>query len=256
MRPAATHPFLDHPHPLAFAHRGAAGPAEENTMPAIERAVALGYVYIETDVQATRDGVAVLFHDETLERLLRVPGRVRDLTWDELRNLRMPSGASVARLDDVMRAFPDRRFNLDAKTDAAVEPMARTIADLDACDRVCVGSFSAERTARLRELLGGRLCWSPARGGIARLWLAGWGLPMPNLRFHAAQIPPEHRGIPLTTRRVLRAAHRRGIQVHVWTIDAPDEMERLLDLGVDGLMTDRPEVLKDVLVRRGQWGGD
>jgi glycerophosphoryl diester phosphodiesterase len=253
---AARFAFLDHPLPLAFAHRGGALEREENTLPAFAHAVALGYRFLETDVQTSRDGVAVIFHDDTLARIFGRPERMAELTWPELARLRTPGGAAPMRLEDLLEAFPDARINLDPKTDAAVEPMAEAIRRCAALDRVCVGSFDAGRTDRLRRLLGERLCWSPSHAGVARLWLAGWGLPLPAGEYPVVQVPPSFHGIPVVTRRFVAAAHARGVQVHVWTVDDTAAMERYLDLGVDGLMTDRPSLLRQVLERRGQWTGD
>jgi glycerophosphoryl diester phosphodiesterase len=252
MRP---HPFLDHPLPIAFAHRGGALEVEENTMPAFAHAAALGFTHVETDVQATADGVAVIFHDDTLERMAGRPERIDRLTWAELGRVRLKGGGEVPRLDAVLDAFPGLFLNLEAKSDAAVEPMAQAIRAAGALDRICVGSFSGARTARLRALLGEGLAWSPAHAGVARLWLAGWGLPLTGPRFPAVQVPVSFRGIPVVTHRFVAAAHRRGVQVHVWTVDEAAEMERLVDLGVDGLMSDRPTLLREVLARRGLWRG-
>ena len=245
------HPFLDHPRPIAFAHRGGALEVEENTMAAFAHAVALGYSHVETDVQATRDGVAVIFHDDDLERMTGERGRLAELTWDELSRRRTRGGERIPRLDEVLAAWPGLRINLEAKADAAVAPMAAAIARAGALDRVCVGSFEARRTARLRSLLGPGLLWSPAHAGVLSLWLRGWGLPAPRPDFGAVQVPTQYKGIPLVTPRFVRAAHAAGVQVHVWTVDEAAEMRRLLDLGVDGLMSDRPTLLKEVIAGRG-----
>ena len=247
--------FLDHPRPLAFAHRGGALEAEENTMPAFENAARLGYRYIETDVQASRDGVVVIFHDDTLERLTGAPGRVAERDWSELAQLRTRDGAGLVRLDETLETFPDIRFNIEPKSDASVEPLAELIRRMDAVDRICVGSFDQRRTDRVRTALGPHLCWSPSFAGVAAVWLAGWGLPMPAPKAPALQVPTTYHGINVVTPRTIRAAHARGVQVHVWTVDEAAEMERLLDMGVDGLMTDRPTLLREVLERRGAWTG-
>ncbi len=246
------HPFLDHPTPIAFAHRGGSLEVEENTMAAFAHAVGLGYSHIETDVQATRDGVAVIFHDDTLERMTGEAVAIADLTWADLSARRTRGGEPIPRLDELLAAWPGLNVNLEAKADAAVEPMAEAIRRADALPRVCVGSFEAGRTARLRALLGPDLCWSPAHAGVFGLWLRGWGLPGRRPDFPAVQVPVRHRGIPLVTRAFVRAAHRHGVQVHVWTVDDEAEMEVLLDLGVDGLMSDRPTLLKSVIER---WRG-
>jgi glycerophosphoryl diester phosphodiesterase len=118
-----------------------------------------------------------------------------------------------------------------------------------------VGAFDEAHTRRLCEILGPDLCWSPAHAGVFRLWLAGWHLPVEVPEFPCVQVPLRFRGIPLVTRGFVKAAHARGVQVHVWTVDDEAEMVRLLDIGVDALMTDRPALLRQVLERRGEWHG-
>lgn len=248
-----THPFLDHPSPIAFAHRGGSLEAEENTMAAFAHAAALGFSHVETDVQATRDGAAVIFHDDTLERMTGEAVRVDALTWGELKGRRTRGGNAIPRLDEVLEALPDLCLNLEAKADAAVAPMTEAIRRAGALHRVCVGSFSARRTAEAVRRLGPDLLWSPAQAGVLSLWLRGWGLPAARPGFAVVQVPPSHKGIPVVTRRFVRAAHSAGVQVHVWTVDEAAEMERLLDLGVDGLMSDRPSVLREVMAARRPW---
>ena len=249
------HPFLDHPRPIPFAHRGGALEAEENTMEAFERAVALGYTHIETDVQVTRDGVAVIFHDDTLERMTGDAMRVDALDWADLARLRTKGGAAIPRVEEVLEAFPHGFFNLEAKSGAAVAPLAQVIGRAGALARVCVGAFDPAHTARLRGLLGPGLCWSPAHRGVARIWAAGWGLPTGRPAFPVIQVPPRYRGIPVVTRRVVAAARARGVQVHVWTVDDAREIAHLIGLGVDGIMSDRPTLLRDLLRARGLWRG-
>ncbi len=247
--------LFDHPRPLAIAHRGGALEGDENTHAAFAHARSLGYCFIETDVQATRDGVAVIHHDDTLERSCGAPDRIADLGWSELSRRRTRAGNPIPRLDDTLAAFPQMRFILEAKSDAAPGPMAEAIARTNALPRICVGAFSARRTEALRAALGPGLAWSPAHAGVARVWLAGWGLPIRPPACTALQVPERFRGIPVATARLLRAAHAHGLQIHVWTVNDRAGMTRLLDLGIDGLMTDRPTLLRDVLRSRGQWTG-
>jgi glycerophosphoryl diester phosphodiesterase len=223
-------------------------------MAAFEAAVRLGYRYLETDVHVTADGVLVAFHDDTLDRASDGTGRISELPWAEVSRARV-DGETIPLLEDLLAAFPGARVNIDPKEDSAVEPLAEVIRRTGAVDRLCVGSFSDRRLARIRRLVGRRLCTSLGPGGVARLRLASIGAPVGPLPAPCAQVPVRARGIGLVDRRFLTAAHRRGMQVHVWTIDDEGEMERLLDLGVDGLMTDRPGVLKKVLERRGHWHG-
>ena len=244
--------FLRSDLPLAFAHRGGALEAPENTMAAFSHAVDLGYRYIETDIQATRDGVAVVFHDDDLTRLTGRPEAVADLSWDDLKHVRV-AGEPIPRLDDLLAAWPDLRVNLEPKSDPAVEPMAQAILAAGARERVCVGCFQESRVRQLRALLGPALCWSPGPFGVFRIWATGYGLPLGAPDCGALQVPTHFRGVPVVTRRLIAAAHARGIQVHVWTVDERADMERLLDAGIDGLMTDRPTLLREVLQARGLW---
>ncbi len=244
--------YLDHPGPLAFAHRGGAADSPENTMVSFESALRLGYRYLETDVRTTSDGILLTFHDEVLDRVTNLTGRVCDLPWSEVSKARI-DGQPIPRLAEVLAAWPDARVNIDAKTDEAVAPLAAVIDQAKAHDRVCVAAFSDVRLRRFRLLTGGTVCTAMGPRMIARLKGAGYRAPTWPFAAGCVQVPLYHGRIRVVDRRFVAAAHRRGIHVHVWTIDEPDEMDRLLDLGVDGIMTDRPTVLRDVLERRGQW---
>jgi glycerophosphoryl diester phosphodiesterase len=245
---AARHPFLDWPGPIAFAHRGGAAEAPENTMRAFAAAIELGYRYLETDVQVTADGVVVVFHDEDLQRLCGRPERVSDLPAAELAELRIAGTEPIPTLAELLREWPEVRLNIDCKSVAAIAPLAAAVRDHDAFDRVCLSSFSDRRLGALRRRLGSGLCTSAGTLELAAVKLLGigWGSL-------AAQVPVRQWGVTVTTARFVRRCHRRGLDVHVWTIDDPAEMHRLLDLGVDGILTDRPTVLRDVLVERGTW---
>ena len=245
--------FLDHPGPIPFAHRGGAGDWPENTMPAFEGAVALGYRYLETDVHLTRDGVLCAFHDDRLDRVTDRIGTLAELPWSEVSQARVDGREPIPLLEDLLGAWPEVRLNIDPKHDDAVDALAAVLRRTDAVERVCIGAFSDRRLSRLRALLGPRLCTSLGPGGVARLRAASFGAPSGRLPGRCVQVPPSTRGVVLVDRRFVDAAHRRDLKVHVWTIDDPAEMERLLDLGVDGLMTDRPAVLKQVLIDRDQW---
>jgi glycerophosphoryl diester phosphodiesterase len=248
-------PYLDSPVPLAFAHRGGAADGDENTAEAFARAIALGYRYVETDVHATADGVPVVFHDAALDRLTGAAGRVADLRWADLATLRIGGAGAVPRLDEVLAAWPGVRFNIDVKADAAVEPTVGVVRRAAAEDRVLLASFSDARLARVRALAGPRVATSLGRGEVTRLWISsrlGTPLRLPASAV-AAQVPPRHGRVRIVDRRFVARAHRLGLHVHVWTIDDPAQLGRLLDLGVDGIMTDRPAVLREVYAARGLW---
>jgi glycerophosphoryl diester phosphodiesterase len=243
------HPYLDWPGPIAFAHRGGASVNPENTMPAFEHAVALGYTYLETDVHATADGVLVAFHDPDLSRTCGRPGTIGVLPWREVAAARVDGREPIPLLEDLIGAFPAARFNIDCKSDAAVQPLVDAVRRLDCLERICIGSFSDRRLRRIRAALGTGLCSSFGPAQVASLVSSGrvpWG-------GQVAQVPVRMGRVTVVSPRTVAAAHRRGLHVHVWTIDEPDEMHRLLDLGVDGIMTDRPQRLKDVLAARGAW---
>jgi glycerophosphoryl diester phosphodiesterase len=218
-------------------------------MPAFEHAVRLGYRYLETDVHVTADGVLVAFHDDDLARTCGRPGRISALPWAEVSRARVDGTEPIPRLRDLLDSFPEARVNIDCKSDAAVEPLAAEIDRLGALDRVCLASFSDRRIRALRRRLGARACTSMATRELAVLWASGVN-PSPAL---AAQVPVRHGRVVVVTARFVRRAHRRRVPVHVWTVDDADAMHRLLDLGVDGLITDRPAVLRDVFRQRGIW---
>ncbi|MEM9518591.1 MAG: glycerophosphodiester phosphodiesterase [Actinomycetota bacterium] len=244
------HPYLPASPPVGFAHRGGAGVYPENTMRAFQHAVDLGFRYLETDVHLTRDGVLVAFHDSELDRVTDRTGRIEDLTWDEVAEARVAGVDPVPRFEELVAAFPDVRINIDPKANRSVEALATAIRDLSLQERVCVTAFSRRRTRRVKALVGPALC----TGGGALATLAvmfGLGRRMFARDVDVLQVPPRVGPIPVVGRRFVTTAHRWGLQVHVWTIDEPEEMERLLDLGVDGIMTDQPAVLLEVFAGRG-----
>ncbi len=249
-------PYLDCPGGNAIAHRGGSLEAEENTLPAFAHAVALGYTHVELDVHATRDGVVVVHHDPTLARMTGDPRAIADLDWVELRAIRTHGGAEIPRLDALLEEHPGLFVNIEAKSDQVVAPLASLIRRMDVLERIGTGSFQRTRTDGLRALLGEGLCWSPAHASVLGLWLCGWGLPVPLAGFPMVQVPERYKGIPVVTPRFLRAAHRAGIAVQVWTVNDAGSMVRLLDMGVDGLMTDRPALLRKILEGRGEWRGN
>lgn len=245
---------------LALAHRGGAYHPEieglENTLAAFKHAVALGYDYLETDVHVTRDGVLLAFHDAVLDRVTDTTGAIADLTLAEVRRALVGGREEVPTLARLLDEFHGARFNIDLKADGAVDPLVDLLDDRRIHDRVLVGSFSPRRLRRFRRRTGGRVATSAHPLEVAAFRL----LPSARLadlvtrgRPAALQVP--HRRGPLTvaTPGLVRRAHAVGKHVHVWTVDDPEEMHVLLDRGVDGIFTDRTDLLKEVLVDRGQW---
>ncbi|MET7322091.1 glycerophosphodiester phosphodiesterase [Streptomyces sp. NPDC005549] len=249
------HPYLDHPGPIAFAHRGGAADGLENTARQFRRAVEAGYRYIETDVHATRDGKLVAFHDATLDRVTDGAGRIADLPWQEVRRARVAGEEPVPLFEELLETFPEVRWNIDVKAEPALRPLLELIGRTDAWDRICVGSFSEARVVRAQRLAGPRLATSYGTRGVLGLRLRSWGVPAaPRRSAVAAQVPEAQSGVRVVDHRFVRAAHARGLQVHVWTVNDPGRMHRLLDLGVDGIMTDHIDTLRKVMEDRGVWG--
>ena len=241
----------------AFAHRGGDWPGVgENSLTAFQRAVATGYRYLETDVHATADGVLVAFHDESLERVTDGHGLIAEHTAAELDAIRIGGTDPIPRLAELFAAFPNARFNLDIKAPGATAPLAALITQAGAQDRVCVSSFSLARITAFRRLVGRRVATGLTRWGVLLLWVGPPLLPRLVVG-RAAQVPLRFWGgrLTLVTPRFVRTAHRYGIRVHVWTINDAPTMEQLIDLGVDGIVTDEPDVLKAVLIRRDLWEG-
>jgi glycerophosphoryl diester phosphodiesterase len=245
--------FLDRASPMAFAHRGgAAGHFPENSWRAFEHAVALGYSYLETDVHATADGVLVAFHDRKLDRLTDVSGRIAGLPHSAVAAARIAGTDPIPLLEDLLGAWPDARFNIDIKDSPAVGPLDSVLHRTAAWDRVCVVSFSARRLRAVRRALRRPVCMATSPVGVGALRLA---LPSAVLarRFAALSVRCTQVPVSVATALLVRRAHAAGLQVHVWTVNDRRVMTALLDLGVDGIMTDEAEILRDVLAARGQW---
>ena len=239
-----------------MAHRGGAIEHLENTMPAFQACVDLGYRYLETDVQVTADGVLVAFHDPTLERVTDRTGRVEHLPWSVVAEARIGGREPILRLEDLLGAWPDVRFNLDIKAAGVLAPLVRLVRRMDIADRLCLGSFSDARIAAARRLFGPDLCTALGPRGVAALRLSSYSpraAGLVRIQAGCAQVPLQLGGRALVDERFVAAAHERGLQVHVWTVDDPAEATAMLDLGVDGIMTDRPAWLRELLEKRGQW---
>jgi glycerophosphoryl diester phosphodiesterase len=244
--------FLDYPVPLAFAHRGGASHFPENSWRAFEHAVKLGYAYLETDAHATADGVLVAFHDKTLDRVTDSSGAIASLTASQVAAARIDGTDQIPLLEDLLDAWPQVRFNIDVKDHPAARPLAELIRRADAWNRVCITSFSAGRLRATRRFLDRPVCMATSAVGAGALKV---GLPMTVLTgafarrwVRCAQLP-----LSLATAPIIGRAHAAGLAVHVWTVNDAALMGSLLDLGVDGIMTDQTQTLREVLIGRGQW---
>jgi glycerophosphoryl diester phosphodiesterase len=246
--------------PVGIAHRGSRFLWPENTMTAFSGAADLGYRFLETDVRVTGDGVLVAFHDAHLDRTTDGQGPITQLQWGEIAELdagynhRLGGsfpfrgrGIGVPRFEDLVQAMPGHSWIVDLKADGSVEALARTVQDLELANRVIVGSFSGERVVRFRRLTGGRVATSTSPQETIQAVLEGSVKGLLTGPAAALQIPVTWYGLPLLSPRLVKAAHAAGRLVHVWTINRLQDMEALLELGVDGVITDRPDLLKPLL---------
>lgn len=246
------HPYVGHG-VLGLAHRGGAKEAPENSRSAFEHSVKLGFSHIETDVRATADGVVVIAHDAHLDRTTTGKGLISSQDYAQVKHALVGSDP-IMTLEQALEEFPDQRFNLDCKDDHTVEPLIATLQRQrrGILSRILVGSFSARRLRRIRDVFGPRLATScsPTEVTALRLAASGVPVPLPPPSVVAAQIPMAFHGIPVLSPAFVDIAHDRGINVHVWTIDDEDTMRSLIEMGVDGIVTDRPSVLRKVLAER------
>jgi glycerophosphoryl diester phosphodiesterase len=250
-------PYLDTTGPIALAHRGASKDQPENTMAAFESAVDLGYRYLETDVHVTRDGMLIAFHDDRLDRVTHHKGLISDLDWSEIKQARVDGQEPIPLLEDLFDRWPQVRINLDPKSDAAVAPLIKIIKDRKLVERVCIGSFSGDRLKIFRESFGREICTSMGPMDVFRLRMTSLPFPAPfqqqSFAAQCVQVPLTRWGLPIIDKLFVSTAHKLGLRVHVWTINDETEMIRLLDLGVDGLISDEAKLLKSIFTSRGLW---
>ena len=232
---------------IGFVHRGGADETTENTIPAFQYALDLGFKYIETDVQATKDGRIVIFHDHDLSRMSLRKEKVADLNFDEIQQIELNGGGQIPLLEETLITFPEAFFNIDVKTNDAVKGTADIILEHSNPDNICIASFSSQRLKELRHLLGKNFISSSSQSEVIHLLLSSLGLSFKKSIGNCVQVPPSQWGIPIVTPRFIKHMHALDKKVHVWTIDDKEEMQRLYDLGVDGIMTDKPSVLKEFL---------
>jgi len=250
-----------HHRPLAFAHRGA-DPRRENTMGAFRHAVERGYRYLEIDVRTAADGTLVVFHDDALDRATTGTGKLSEKTWEQLSELRVGAGEEfserLVRFEDLLGTWDDVHLNVDLKDADSVSEFARLVEKYQAHDRVLAASFNDARRHRVRKQLSRPVATSGGWAATALIVLLGPLGLMGRLGGRVAeidcvQVPISQGRIRVVTPRFVQRCHRAGLQVHVWVVDDPAQMHELLDMGVDGLMTDDAEALAEVMAQRSLW---
>lgn len=263
--------LLDIGRPLVMAHRGESGKIPENTMIAMDAAVGLGVDVLESDVRLTKDDQVVLFHDEDLRRTTGEEGTIRHYTLDELLNfdfgcnftpdegVTFPfrgKGLKIVTLQEVFKKFPLMTFNLDIKDTFSAAPieLARLVSDMNRKQSVIIGSFHDKQLESFRALLPD--VPTSAHPGEVKRFVLNSKIGLPRIRnksihYWAFQVPIKSGRLTIVTEKFIKMAHERNIAVHVWTINDEPTMNYLIDLGVDGIFTDQPALLKIVLQKRG-----
>ncbi len=237
--------------PFVVPHRAGAALATENTWEGAARSVALGHRYLETDARTTRDGVVVAFHDRTVTRLAGVPGEIAAMTWDQVRSMRLHGGGRVARLADLLATWPEVRWTVDVKDPATLPALVDVLTTTGATRRVCLAGTRDRWLTAARAGLGDGVSTALGWESIAALVAGGpFRLPPHTPRFvHLPWWLVRHAGV----RGVVQRAHDAGLRTVVWGVDDAATMHHLLDRGVDGLISDRADTLREVLLARGRW---
>lgn len=243
--------YFDTARPHLLAHRGLSqhdSGIDENSIAAFEQALKFGATHIESDVHATKDGVAVLFHDDDLERVANLSLKISELTFSQLQEISLANGSKVPSLKEVLEHFPTLRLNLDVKARPGCAATAAVINELEAFDRVLVSSFSRSRKRATLKLLDRRVATSASSTEVLGLWIShlllgiGFGLLAKN--FDAIQIPRSFGPIRLDSKNFIQRAISHNLEVHFWTINDPAEAKVLLANGATGIVSDRVDLFR------------
>jgi len=250
----SSHKFLKTKTPQPIAHRGGSFFGAENTMDCFEHAINMGFKTIETDIQATKDNKLVVFHDLTLDRLTSEKGIIKEKTWNELKNIKVLGKFQIPLLSDIFNIWPEIKINIDPKNDHCIDELIKFLEINDYFDKICIGSFSGKRLEKLRDVFGSKLCTSAGPKEVLKLKIASIiGNHNISIDAQCVQVPIKYYGIKIIDRKFIEFCHNLNLKVHVWTINDILEMEKLLDLGVDGIISDNLEGLKTVFCKRKIW---
>ena len=248
------HPFLKDNKPIAIAHRGGQGKAAENTLEAFSQAISLGYKYIETDIHSTKDEKIVLFHDDMLDRITNGRGLVNNYSFTELEKFKVNGKYKIPSLEEVILSWPDVFLNIDCKADNGVLPLVKILKETPKLlNKICIGSFSGKRLEFIRNSLGSKVCTSCSPSEVIKIKLSSYGVKQSPVRANCIQIPEYHYGIPVLDKNLIKESHILGLKVHVWTINKRKDIEKMLDYGIDGIISDEIEILKSVFEERKIW---
>lgn len=238
---------------LAFAHRGGNEFAPENSFRAFKSAVDIGYKYLETDVHLTKDGFLIAFHDDTLDRVTDKSGLIRDLTLSEIKKAKIAGTDEIPLLSELLNSFTDCFFNIDCKVDETVQPLINLINNKDFINRVCIGSFSQKRINFIRKSLGKDVKTSMGPAEVILSKFLSYTSLGYNFKSSYTSIPIRRYGINLLEERNIKYLKSNNQKVIAWTINDEDQMKMLINIGIDGIMTDNLTLLKKVLIEESLW---
>ena len=231
---------------IGLSHRGNSKKFIENSFEAFNSTVQMGYKYIETDLRMTLDKEVIAFHDSDLKRLFNLDLKVKDLTFNEIANLFKEKNCSLLTLEDILKKFPEIHFNIDLKVEEVIQDSIKVVADFNAFDRVCFASFHSSRTGKVLRYNQNAI----VSMGMKDVALFKF-LKFNNKNIKIIQIPLKWKGIKILTRNLIQKAHKNNLLVHVWTINDRKTINNLIDLGVNGIVTDEPELLMEIMKERG-----
>ena len=247
------HKFLKNKTPIAIAHRGGSNLGIENTMEAFENAINIGFKTLETDIQVTNDNKLVVFHDLTLNRLTNTKGMVKDKTWNELKKIKILGKCNIPLLSDIFDKWPKIKINIDPKNDECIDCLINFIKEYNCFEKICIGSFSGKRLEKLRQKFGPKLCTSAGPFEVLRLKASSLINLSTSIDANCVQVPLKYYGIKIIDENFIKFCHSQNLMVHVWTINDILEIERLLDLGVDGIISDNIQGLKKIFKKKNYW---
>ncbi len=238
--------YLNYSGVAVLAHRGGSLESYENTIESFHYSKNIGCKFIETDVQLSSDGIPYIFHDDTFLRLLGKNIIFNSLDSSEIDKLRLFENHPIPKLDTVLKTFPDLYFQIDVKTDEVSLPTLEVIKKNNAMNRVCIASFSSKRLQNVYKQYPD-ICLSMGPNEVLKMLLSSFGLYRKSINGHCLQIPIYQYGIKLVTKRFVEFVHKKGLKICVWTINDETTFKNLIDIGVDGIITDKPKLLFETL---------
>ena len=239
-------PYLNYSGLAVLAHRGGSIESYENTLASFAYAQSIGCKYIETDVQVSLDGIPYIFHDESLERITGIKSIFSSITSSEIDKIRIFKNHPIPKLDTALKEFPELFFQIDLKTDLVAIPALEVIKKNNAEKRVCIASFNSNRLKQVKENYP-EICLSMGPKEVAKLLLASFGLFKGEIPGDCLQVPIYSHGIKVVTKRFIKFVQSKNLKIMVWTINDKKTLKKLINMNVDGIITDRPKLLTELL---------